>query len=136
MSTTTNTPALIDAAGVAGMLSMSIRTVWRLTAAGTLPQPVRYNRKLVRWKRADLLAALGLPADPTPTPAEVPAKRPPQALGDVLTARQAARLLGCSQHTVCRMIRSGELAAVKRGREYFIRKADAEAVFAEVPVPA
>lgn len=47
---------LITAGHVAHMMSASIRTVWRLVAAGKFPRPVRFNRKLVRWKRADIEA--------------------------------------------------------------------------------
>jgi predicted DNA-binding transcriptional regulator AlpA len=39
---------------VAASLQVSTRTLWRLVAAGQFPQPVRYNRKLVRWRRADV----------------------------------------------------------------------------------
>ena len=39
---------------VAECLAVSVRTVWRLVASGKFPQPVRYNRKLVRWKTAEV----------------------------------------------------------------------------------
>ncbi len=39
---------------VAHRLNMSIRTVHRLVARGVLPPPVRFNRKLVRWKKSDI----------------------------------------------------------------------------------
>jgi predicted DNA-binding transcriptional regulator AlpA len=35
-------------------LSISVRTVWRLLERDELPQPIRYNRKLVRWRSIDL----------------------------------------------------------------------------------
>ena len=60
MNTTTATmePAtkadLMTSHQVARRLAMSVRTLWRLVAAGKFPQPVRYNRKLVRWKSADV----------------------------------------------------------------------------------
>jgi predicted DNA-binding transcriptional regulator AlpA len=47
-------PELITSQQVAERLSMSVRTLWRLVAAGKFPQPVRYNRKLVRWKAVDV----------------------------------------------------------------------------------
>ena len=47
-------PELMTSQQVAGRLSVSVRTLWRLVAAGKFPQPVRYNRKLVRWKTADV----------------------------------------------------------------------------------
>lgn len=51
-------PALITSETVAKKLSISVRTLWRLVAAGTFPKPVRYNRKLVRWKTKDVEAYL------------------------------------------------------------------------------
>lgn len=45
---------LLTSHQVAGRLAMSVRTLWRLVAAGKFPQPVRYNRKLVRWKSAEV----------------------------------------------------------------------------------
>ncbi|MFM7150534.1 MAG: helix-turn-helix transcriptional regulator [Gemmataceae bacterium] len=43
-------PDLLTSRQVAEHLSMSVRTVWRLVASGKFPAPIRYNRKLVRWK--------------------------------------------------------------------------------------
>jgi predicted DNA-binding transcriptional regulator AlpA len=45
---------LLTSHQVARRLAMSVRTLWRLVAAGKFPQPVRYNRKLVRWKSAEV----------------------------------------------------------------------------------
>ena len=45
---------LVTSRQVAQRLAMSVRTLWRLVAAGKFPQPVRYNRKLVRWKSIDI----------------------------------------------------------------------------------
>jgi predicted DNA-binding transcriptional regulator AlpA len=39
---------------VAQRLAVSVRTLWRLVARGDFPQPIRYNRKLIRWKAAAL----------------------------------------------------------------------------------
>jgi excisionase family DNA binding protein len=45
---------LLTAQEVAGRLSIGVRTLWRLVARGNMPQPVRFSRKLVRWKTADI----------------------------------------------------------------------------------
>lgn len=47
-------PELLTSQQVAQRLSVSVRTLWRLVAAGKFPQPIRYNRKLVRWKTVDV----------------------------------------------------------------------------------
>jgi excisionase family DNA binding protein len=40
------------------LLSVGMRTLWRLTAQGRLPAPLRFNRKLVRFDRAALVECL------------------------------------------------------------------------------
>jgi excisionase family DNA binding protein len=45
---------LLSSRQVANRLSVSVRTVWRLVAAGRLAEPLRYNRKLVRWRSDDV----------------------------------------------------------------------------------
>jgi predicted DNA-binding transcriptional regulator AlpA len=45
---------LLTSAQVADKRNVSVRTLWRLVAAGKFPQPIRYNRKLVRWRSADV----------------------------------------------------------------------------------
>ena len=45
---------LLTAQEVARRLAIGVRTLWRLVAQGKLPQPVRYSRKLVRWKVTDI----------------------------------------------------------------------------------
>jgi excisionase family DNA binding protein len=45
---------LLTSQQVAEKLAVSVRTLWRLVAAGKFPQPVRYNRKLVRWKAVEV----------------------------------------------------------------------------------
>jgi predicted DNA-binding transcriptional regulator AlpA len=45
---------LLTAKDVARRLSIGVRTLWRLVASGQMPQPIRYNRKLVRWKVTDI----------------------------------------------------------------------------------
>jgi excisionase family DNA binding protein len=47
-------PELLTSQQVAQKLAVSVRTLWRLVASGKFPQPVRYNRKLVRWKNAEV----------------------------------------------------------------------------------
>jgi len=41
---------------VAVLLGVSARSVWRLVAAGDLPQPIRLGKRLVRWRRVHLEA--------------------------------------------------------------------------------
>jgi excisionase family DNA binding protein len=45
---------LMTSQQVAERLAVSVRTLWRLVASGKFPQPVRYNRKLVRWKTTEV----------------------------------------------------------------------------------
>jgi excisionase family DNA binding protein len=45
---------LLTAQEVAAMLRISVRTVWRMLRRQEMPQPIRYNRKLVRWRRAEV----------------------------------------------------------------------------------
>jgi excisionase family DNA binding protein len=45
---------LLSARQVAHRLSISVRTVWRMLERNELPQPVRFNRKLVRWRAMDI----------------------------------------------------------------------------------
>jgi predicted DNA-binding transcriptional regulator AlpA len=47
-------PELMTSQQVADRLAVSVRTLWRLVAKGIFPQPIRYNRKLVRWKSGDV----------------------------------------------------------------------------------
>jgi predicted DNA-binding transcriptional regulator AlpA len=46
--------ALIDAAALAELLSVSKPTVWRLLAAGKLPQPIRFSAQCLRWRLTGL----------------------------------------------------------------------------------
>lgn len=48
------TADLLTSQQVADRLAVSVRTLWRLVSRGRFPQPVRYNRKLVRWKSTDV----------------------------------------------------------------------------------
>jgi predicted DNA-binding transcriptional regulator AlpA len=49
---------LLTSHQVAEKLSVCVRTVWRLAALGKIPQPIRYTRKLVRWRNADIMRYL------------------------------------------------------------------------------
>jgi excisionase family DNA binding protein len=42
---------------VAERMDISLRTVWRMVKSGKLPQPIRYNRKLVLFRLSDLKKA-------------------------------------------------------------------------------
>jgi len=44
------TDELLTSREVARRLAISVRTLFRLVRAGKFPEPVRYNRRLVRWK--------------------------------------------------------------------------------------
>ena len=39
---------------VARRLTVSTRTIYRLLERGSFPPPIRYTRKLVRWRTADV----------------------------------------------------------------------------------
>jgi len=41
---------LLTSRDVARRLSISVRTLFRLVRAGKFPDPIRYNRRLIRWK--------------------------------------------------------------------------------------
>ncbi len=43
-------PLLVDAKGLARLLSISPATVWRMVSAGKLPRAVRPSPGVVRWK--------------------------------------------------------------------------------------
>lgn len=51
-----NKAAFMTVKQIAEELCVSVRTVWRMVERGEFPKPVRYNRKLVRWRRLDLAA--------------------------------------------------------------------------------
>lgn len=48
-------PALLCATGVAELLGVSERTIWRLRAAGKLPPAIRLGGN-VRWRATDVAA--------------------------------------------------------------------------------
>lgn len=43
---------------VAGRLSIATNTLWRMVKRGQFPQPIRFNRRLVRWKAHDVVQYL------------------------------------------------------------------------------
>jgi len=47
-------PLAISARELAGMLDVSLRQVWRLSAGGMLPKPIRLGGS-VRWDRQEVL---------------------------------------------------------------------------------
>jgi excisionase family DNA binding protein len=48
------TPELMTVGQVARCLAISERTVWRWTAQGVLPEPVRPSRRSTRWRSLDI----------------------------------------------------------------------------------
>jgi predicted DNA-binding transcriptional regulator AlpA len=48
------TSCLLNVKDVARLLAVSTRFIWRATASGTLPAPVRLAPKVVRWKLVDI----------------------------------------------------------------------------------
>jgi predicted DNA-binding transcriptional regulator AlpA len=55
---------VVDADGLAALLVRSVRSVWRDSAAGLIPRPVRVGRGAVRWRRDEIVRwiAAGCPA--------------------------------------------------------------------------
>lgn len=47
--------AFLTATEVAKILSLSVKTVLRLAKTDGFPKPVRWNKKLLRWKKVDVL---------------------------------------------------------------------------------
>ena len=41
---------------VAELLNVHPRTVWQMKAAGSIPQPIRLSKQIVRWRLSDLEA--------------------------------------------------------------------------------
>jgi len=52
--------ALLKVGDVAELIGVHQRTVWRLSACGDLPQPVRLGERCVRWRLTDLEKWLGV----------------------------------------------------------------------------
>ena len=57
-------PLVYDVKGLAGVLAVSVRHLWRMVSAGSIPQPVRIGKKLKRWPVEEIRAWLraGSPA--------------------------------------------------------------------------
>lgn len=49
-------PALMDAAELARLLSVSKPTIWRLREAGRLPPAIALTSQCIRWQRDKVLA--------------------------------------------------------------------------------
>jgi len=49
-------PLLLDDHEVAKVTGLSVRSVWRFAAAGTLPAPITVGSKLKRWRYSDITA--------------------------------------------------------------------------------
>jgi predicted DNA-binding transcriptional regulator AlpA len=47
-------PGLLTPRQVADRLAVNVRTLWRMAEREGFPQPIRFNRKLVRWKAIDV----------------------------------------------------------------------------------
>jgi predicted DNA-binding transcriptional regulator AlpA len=47
---------LLTPQDVADRLSVAVRTLWRMVERGDFPPPIRFNRKLVRWRARDVRA--------------------------------------------------------------------------------
>ena len=57
-------PTLLTTKEVAHRLSISVRTLHRLTSAGIVPAPIRITRKIIRWRVTDIDCYLkGLPPE-------------------------------------------------------------------------
>lgn len=49
---------LISPAEVAEMFHVERRTIWRWISNGTLPEPTRLNKRVARFKRAEILSII------------------------------------------------------------------------------
>lgn len=52
---------------------------------------------------------------------------------DELTTSEAARISGCALRTIQNYVKSRRLKAIKRGRDYFIRHSDLQALLDNPP---
>ena len=64
---------LLDAKNAAAFLGVSLRTLYALRASGDLPPPVQLGERIVRYRRADLVAFTERLQAPTviPEPAQL-----------------------------------------------------------------
>jgi excisionase family DNA binding protein len=115
---------LLSPADVAGMLRVSLRTLWRMAQAGILPRPVRFSRKLVRWLASDIqawadsLSAAG-PADP-----DAPVQSASEVPQDLAGIKVVARLLNVHPATAYRLLASGRLKAWRCGGQISCSRAE------------
>ena len=45
---------LLNVSEVAEILGIAVRSVWRLSATGQLPPPIRIGARCMRWRLADI----------------------------------------------------------------------------------
>lgn len=45
---------LLTAKEVAELLGVHVRSIWRLSATGEIPAPIRLGERVVRWRLSDL----------------------------------------------------------------------------------
>lgn len=43
---------------VAQLLGIATRTLWRWRSEGRLPEPIKVNRKVVRWRASEIAACI------------------------------------------------------------------------------
>lgn len=62
MTAETSAPALLSVGGLAALLDISQRTVYRLDSSGRIPKPLKLGASL-RWRRKEVVAwiAAGMP---------------------------------------------------------------------------
>ena len=51
--------AFISVAELARMLNVSRKTIRVWSLRGVLPEPIRLGERVLRWRRSDVMAALG-----------------------------------------------------------------------------
>lgn len=99
---------------VADRLSVSLRTLWRMVARGQFPQPLRYNRKLVRFRESDVSAWIVGPdgSPPEAMPETEPADDPPPVAPERPARKHALKLPACKPSEACEL--RGGLAHLDR----------------------
>lgn len=55
----THDDAFVSVAELARLLNVSRRTVRAWSLHGVIPPPVRLGERILRWRRSDVLAAIG-----------------------------------------------------------------------------
>ncbi len=45
---------LVPVAEVASLLSVGVRTVWRMVSCGNLPTPIKLSSRITRWKLSEI----------------------------------------------------------------------------------